>query len=141
MKFPYTKNITSEIMTKKVAGEFASILKAGDIVLLEGNLGAGKTFFIKEVCRYFNFSEASSPTFALVNEYHGDYKIYHFDFYRIKKIDELFDIGIDEYLSDEEAIKFIEWAELFAEAILDYNYSVKITLSSDGQREIEIVEK
>jgi tRNA threonylcarbamoyladenosine biosynthesis protein TsaE len=138
MNFPFTKNITSEKETKQVAKEFASVLRGGDIVLLEGNLGAGKTFFVKEVCGYFNITEASSPTFALVNEYYGDYKIYHFDFYRIKKINELFDIGIDDYLSDEDAIKFIEWAELFPDAVLDYNFLVKITLSQNGEREIVI---
>ena len=139
MNFPYLKNITSETATKVVAKKFASVLKAGDIILLEGNLGAGKTFFVKEVSAYFNVYEASSPTFALVNEYNGDYKIYHFDFYRINKIDELFNIGIDEYLSDEDAIKFIEWAELFPDAILEYNYLVKISLEPNGEREIKII--
>ncbi len=131
-------NIKTEEETNRIARDFASRLKKGDIVLLEGNLGAGKTFFVREVAKYFAIDEVSSPTFAIVNEYYGNVKIYHFDFYRIKKERELYDIGIDEYLSDEEAITFIEWAELFPNAVPEYSYLVKILLLKNGLREITI---
>ncbi len=131
-------NIKTEEETNRIAHDFASRMKKGDIVLLEGNLGAGKTFFVREVAKYFAIDEVSSPTFAIVNEYDGNVKIYHFDFYRIKKERELYDIGIDEYLSDEEAITFIEWAELFPNAVPEYSYIVKILLLKNGLREITI---
>ncbi len=131
-------NIKTEEETNRIARDFASRLKKGDIVLLEGNLGSGKTFFVREVAKYFAIDEVSSPTFAIVNEYDGNVKIYHFDFYRIKKERELYDIGIDEYLSDEEAITFIEWAELFPNAVPEYSYLVKILLLKNGLREITI---
>ncbi len=131
-------NIKTEEETNRIARDFASRMKKGDIVLLEGNLGAGKTFFVREVAKYFAIDEVSSPTFAIVNEYDGNVKIYHFDFYRIKKERELYDIGIDEYLSDEEAITFIEWAELFPNAVPEYSYIVKILLLKNGLREITI---
>ncbi len=131
-------NIKTEEETNRIARDFASRLKKGDIVLLEGNLGSGKTFFVREVAKYFAIDEVSSPTFAIVNEYDGNVKIYHFDFYRIKKERELYDIGIDEYLSDEEAITFIEWAELFPNAVPEYSYIVKILLLKNGLREITI---
>ncbi len=131
-------NIKTEEETNRIARDFASRMKKGDIVLLEGNLGSGKTFFVREVAKYFAIDEVSSPTFAIVNEYDGNVKIYHFDFYRIKKERELYDIGIDEYLSDEEAITFIEWAELFPNAVPEYSYIVKILLLKNGLREITI---
>ncbi len=134
-------NIKTEEATKRIARDFASRLKKGDIVLLEGNLGAGKTFFVKEAVKSFAVDEAASPTFSIVNEYDGNVKIYHFDFYRIKKERELYDIGIDEYLSDEEAITFIEWAELFPNALPEYSYLVKILLLKNGLREITISKK
>ncbi len=132
------KKIKTEDETIRIAREFASKLEKGDVVLLEGNLGAGKTFFVKAAAKEFGIDEVSSPTFAIVNEYIGNMKIYHFDFYRIKREEELYDIGIDEYLSDEEAITFIEWAELFPEAVPEYKYLVKITLLGDGSRELLI---
>ena len=138
MKVQHYKNIETEEETKKVAEEFASNLTKGDVVLLEGNLGAGKTFFVKAAAKEFEVDEVSSPTFAIVNEYTGNVKIYHFDFYRIKREEELYDIGINEYLSDDEAITFIEWAELFPDAVPDFKYRVKITLLEDGKREILI---
>ena len=134
-------NIITEEETKNIARNFAAELQPGDVILLEGNLGAGKTFFVKEAAKYFAIDEVSSPTFAIVNEYEGNVKIYHFDFYRISKERELYDIGIDEYLSDEDAITFIEWADLFPNAVPEYSYLVQIQLLKDGKREITISPK
>ena len=109
MKYPNSLKIFSEDETKNIALEFSKDLKNGDVVILNGDLGTGKTFFVKEVGKLFGINNVSSPTFALVNEYSGRIKIYHFDFYRIEKSDELFDIGFNDYLNDNEAIIFIEW--------------------------------
>ena len=98
--------------TKNIAMQYAATLKAGDIVLLTGDLGAGKTEFTKGVVNYFcRGAQVTSPTFNIVNQYNcGNQVIYHFDFYRINSPDELVAIGIEEYLYSG-AICIIEWPE------------------------------
>jgi len=86
MLLPFAKIIRSEEETIKIAGNFARLLKPGDVVILTGNLGSGKTFFVRYAVKQFGIDSVSSPTFAIVNEYDGSMKIYHFDFYRIKNL-------------------------------------------------------
>ena len=138
MKYPNSLKIFSEAETKNIALEFSKDLKNGDVVILNGNLGTGKTFFVKEVGKLFGTNNVSSPTFALVNEYSGRIKIYHFDFYRIEKSDELFDIGFNDYLNDNESVIFIEWGELFSEILPKKRYEIKITLNEDFSRTFKI---
>ncbi|MDR3610558.1 MAG: tRNA (adenosine(37)-N6)-threonylcarbamoyltransferase complex ATPase subunit type 1 TsaE [Ignavibacteriaceae bacterium] len=125
----------SEKDTENLASEFSSFINPGDLVILNGNLGSGKTFFIKEVLKSFNITGVSSPTFALVNEYYGNVNIYHFDFYRIEKINELYDIGFDEYMKDEETIKFIEWGNLFPSILPNKRIEIEIVLQNDLSRD------
>ena len=108
MDSPYLRISKSEDDTSAIANEFAANLKSGMTVILNGDLGAGKTFFIKKVLQKFNVTNTNSPTFAIVNEYFGDKAFYHFDFYRINKETELHDIGIEDYFTDEQSIVFIE---------------------------------
>ena len=141
MDFPFEKIITTEKETEQIARQFANALSPGDVVLLEGNLGSGKTFFVKALLKNFGISNVNSPTFAIVNEYsNGELKFYHFDFYRINKEYELYDIGIEDYISDENAITFIEWADLFPNAVPKADYKIKIKLSPDGTRKF-LIEK
>jgi tRNA threonylcarbamoyladenosine biosynthesis protein TsaE len=137
MDFPFSVVVQSEIETNSIAGDFSKYLNAGDVVLLNGELGAGKTFFVKSVCSNFGIQNVSSPSFAIVNEYNGTKKIYHFDFYRIKREQELFDIGFREYLSDE-AIVFIEWADLFPEILPHKYWIVNLEFESEVVRKINI---
>jgi tRNA threonylcarbamoyladenosine biosynthesis protein TsaE len=138
MQFPFLKSGLDLAQTKKIASSFAEVLTFGDIILLNGNLGSGKTTFIKFICECFNVSFVSSPSFAIVNEYQSKYKIYHFDFYRVKKAEELYDIGFADYLNDSETIIFIEWADLFPEILPKKVYSVEIEMMSDNSRKIRI---
>lgn len=99
--------------------DFAKTLEPGDIVGLFGDLGSGKTQFVKGICEYFNVKDqVNSPTFVIVNEYCGTMekqneavRINHMDLYRIKNMDELMGIGIESY-ADKDSICIIEWAEL-----------------------------
>jgi tRNA threonylcarbamoyladenosine biosynthesis protein TsaE len=134
--FPSLHKVFSEEDTEKLALEFSSTLKPGQVIILNGNLGTGKTFFIKSVLKSFNISGASSPTFALANEYIGGMKFYHFDFYRIEMIRELYDIGFDEYMNDEEAVKFIEWGNLFLTILPHERIEIEILLKDDFSRDI-----
>lgn len=135
MVFPCIHKVYSEKDTENLASEFSSFINPGDLVILNGNLGSGKTFFIKEVLKSFNITGVSSPTFALVNEYYGNVNIYHFDFYRIEKINELYDIGFDEYMKDEETIKFIEWGNLFPSILPNKRIEIEIVLQNDLSRD------
>lgn len=126
MKFPCERISNSEEDTKQIALEFFCELKAGDVVVLNGALGTGKTFFIKKIAESLGVQNANSPTFAIVNEYDSQPKIYHFDFYRINKVNELHEIGLEDYLTDSEAITFVEWGELFPEVLPSKRYEIKI---------------
>ena len=134
MKYPYSLKIITEAETRNIALEFSKDLQKGDVVVLNGDLGTGKTFFVKEIGKIFGINSVSSPTFALVNEYSGRIKIYHLDFYRIEKLEEIFDIGFNDYINDNEAIMFIEWGELFSEILPHKRFEIKIILNEDFSR-------
>lgn len=138
MKFPQKIITTNESETADLAKKFSEVLKQGDVVSLVGDLGVGKTFFVKRVLSAFGHNNGSSPTFAIVNVYENKFIINHFDFYRIKKIEELYDIGFDDYLNDEEAITFIEWADLYPQILPKHRYEIKIKYVDDNKREFII---
>ena len=130
--------IITEAETRNIALEFSKDLQKGDVVVLNGDLGTGKTFFVKEIGKIFGINSVSSPTFALVNEYSGRIKIYHLDFYRIEKLEEIFDIGFNDYINDNQAIMFIEWGELFSEILPHKRFEVIIKLNEDFSRSFKI---
>ncbi len=138
MNYPFEKIIFSEEETGELAADFAKDISEGDIVVLNGNLGTGKTFFIKQAAKYFNVNNVSSPTFAIVNEYDGLLKIYHFDFYRINSAGELFDIGYYDYLNDKNALIFIEWGNLIPGVIPKERFEINILIGDDLEREFKI---
>ncbi len=138
MKEKETRIINGIDELKLFAKEFSEELQAGDFVALVGNLGAGKTALVKAVCANYGINEVSSPSFAIVNEYYGDFTVYHLDFYRIKNAEELINVGYYEYLNDEEAIKFVEWADLFREVLPPKRIEIKIEYIADTKRRIII---
>ena len=93
------------------------------------------------IAKYFGIVDVTSPTFSIVNTYNERKKINHFDFYRIKKIEELYDIGFEEYLIDNSAITFIEWAEMFEEILPTNIYRITIAYLDNSKREIKIIKK
>lgn len=130
----------SEEDTKQFAKNLAKDLKTGDILVLTGELGSGKTKFTEGILSYFGLeNEISSPTFTVVNEYHkADICIFHFDVYRLEDIDEFYAIGGEEYFN--QGICIIEWGEIL-EPILPKGY-MKITFEKDEaypeQRKLKI---
>lgn len=117
--------------TIKLAYDFAKKLKIGDIVCLNGDLGAGKTAFVSGVASAFGYKGyTSSPTFTLINEYKADIPIYHFDVYRIKYSDEMFDIGIDDYLFGD-GICIIEWPEKIRDILPENTININILKNPD----------
>ena len=129
--YSYISN--SENDTMNLAEKLASRLNTGNIIVLTGDLGSGKTKFVQGFLKHFNLEkEISSPTFTIVNEHYShDIKIFHFDVYRLTDIDEFYAIGGDEYF--ENGICLIEWGELI-EPILPKEY-IKISFSKNEQNE------
>ena len=123
----------SESDTISIASKLASNLTTGDIIVLSGDLGSGKTKFTEGILTYYGLeNEISSPTFTIVNEYSkNNLNIYHFDVYRLSSIDEFYAIGGEEYFSN--GICIIEWGEQIEE-ILPKNY-LKISFSKDNTNE------
>jgi tRNA threonylcarbamoyladenosine biosynthesis protein TsaE len=128
--------------TYALAKEFSKSLKKGDIITLDGDLGAGKTAFTKGLADGLGITQhVQSPTFTIVNEYTGSgISLYHFDVYRIGDIDEMYDIGFDDYLFGD-GICVIEWADKIKEILTSY-YEIKITKDlekGEDYRKINIV--
>ncbi len=123
----------SEKETIELGKKIASNLKKGMIVVLTGDLGSGKTKLTEGILTYFGLQEEiSSPTFTIVNEYNvKDFKIFHFDVYRLSDVDEFFAIGGEEYF--EKGVSIVEWGERIEE-ILPQDY-IKITFSRDLENE------
>lgn len=125
----YSFKSNSSKDTMNFAKKLASKLKNGDIIVLTGELGAGKTKFTEGFLSYFGLQdEISSPTFTIVNEYKkDDINIYHFDVYRLENSDEFYAIGGEEYFSN--GICIIEWGEMIKDTLpKDY---IQITFSKD----------
>ncbi|MBU5427741.1 tRNA (adenosine(37)-N6)-threonylcarbamoyltransferase complex ATPase subunit type 1 TsaE [Tissierella pigra] len=97
--------------TEEFGMKLGNLLKTGDILCLNGDLGAGKTTLTKSIGLGLGVTDyITSPTFALINEYTGRIPVYHFDVYRLENVDELYDLGFDEYFYGN-GISIIEWAE------------------------------
>lgn len=109
----------SEDETINLACKIGSKLKNGDLIVLSGNLGSGKTRFTQGILKNFGLeNDISSPTFTIVNEHHsGSTNIYHFDVYRLQDVDEFYSIGGEEYLHN--GICIIEWGEIIEEVLPD----------------------
>ena len=126
---------------REAAREFVANIGDSTVFALYGKMGAGKTTFIKAVCEELGVEDViTSPTFAIVNEYRSDASgelIYHFDFYRVKKIEEVYDMGFEDYFYSG-ALCFIEWPELCEEVLPEDTVKVTIEESSDGTRVVTI---
>ena len=106
-----------------------------------GSMGAGKTTFIKAICHELGSEDnVTSPSFALINEYSTDNNslIYHFDFYRIKKVDEAFDLGYEDYIYSGNYC-FIEWPEMIEQLLPEGIVEVKITEVESGVRQVNAI--
>ncbi len=125
---------------RAAAKQFVNNMGNGKVFAFYGKMGAGKTTFIKAVCEELGVEDViTSPTFAIVNEYTssttGD-SIYHFDFYRIKKLDEVFDMGYEDYFYGG-GLCFLEWPELIEELLPEDVTKVYISEAPDGSRVVK----
>ena len=129
---------SSPEQTERIGREIAAQLKAPALVLLIGNLGAGKTTLSKGLIAGLGAAapeDVLSPTFSLIHEYEGDPKVYHIDLYRLDRLPELETLGLDD-LWDENAIVLIEWGEKFEAALPGAKHEIRIEHAGDEERAI-----
>ena len=138
------ENLKLEINTHSVeeteqAGQaLAKTLTPGTVVALFGDLGAGKTAFVRGMAKGLNSpSRVTSPTFTIVNEYNGSLELFHFDMYRLASSDELFDIGWEDYLA-RGGVCVVEWSENVSDAFDGTEIKFTIDKLSDTERKITI---
>ncbi len=121
----------SEFETLNIGKKLGELLNKGDIVCLNGDLGTGKTVFVKGIAMALSIDEyITSPTFTIVNEYDSKIPLFHFDVYRISDSDEMFEIGFEEYL-DNKGIVVIEWASIISEILPEE--TINVTISKVGE--------
>lgn len=134
----YTTNSAEE--TKNIAEEFAKILKGGEIFVLSGDLGAGKTTFIQGLAKGLGIkNEITSPTFVLMKQYRGDnLQLVHIDCYRIENPKSLSELGLDEIFEDEQNIAVIEWGERILSLLPDKTMKIEFEYLGEEKRGIKI---
>lgn len=137
----YTITINGIEDYPQAAREFVKLLDKGRIFAFYGKMGSGKTTFIKSICEELGVKDSiNSPTFAIVNEYEdrNQNTIYHFDFYRIKSIEEVYNMGYEEYFYGD-AICFMEWPELIEELLPEEAVKVFVQEMDGGARSVKIM--
>lgn len=127
-------------MTERLGEKLGAVVRSGDVITLDGDLGAGKTAFTRGVARGMNLrSRVTSPTFTIVNEYNDEQgvpRLFHFDTYRLTGSDDFFDAGLDEYFQ-RDGVCIIEWSSVIEDALPPTRIALLISGSGDG-REIVI---
>jgi len=124
--------------TRKSAAALAELLVPGDVVSLAGELGAGKTAFVQGAARALGVEgPVVSPTFVLVREYRGDMPIYHVDVYRLDRLQEVHDLGFEDFL-DPGGVVFVEWGDAVEALLPDSHLRVELTTEEDETRLIRV---
>ena len=131
--------------TEKIAEDFSKRLKAGDIVFLRGNLGSGKTTFVKGLAKGLGVKgRIISPTFVIVREHsiekvtNGIEKLYHLDLYRLSSPEEVKNVLLQDILDDKKSITAIEWPDIGQEIVKEHYWSVNFTNQDENERVIEV---
>ena len=125
--------------TRALGEKLASRLKAGDVVVLEGELGAGKSELARGIARGLGVTETvTSPSFTILNVYEsGRCPLYHFDWYRLESEEELYELGMDEYLGGD-GIAVVEWAERCPEAVPENVLRIRLEVTGGESRRITV---
>ena len=140
MKKAFTTNSPEETM--RLGRKIGKLLKQGDVIALIGNLGAGKTVIAGGLCCGLGVKEdyITSPTYTIINQYDGKIPVYHIDLYRLKNLDELYNLGWDEYIYGH-GVCIIEWADRAAEMLSEEYLMVNIEVTGLDKRKISLQAK
>jgi tRNA threonylcarbamoyladenosine biosynthesis protein TsaE len=135
--------VKNEAETIELAEKLAAELRGGELIVFDGDLGAGKTFFTGALCEALGVDrkKVSSPTFVIMKKYSGKFDIYHWDFYRISSVDELYIADFPEYLKAENSVTIVEWADMFRECWETHRPVIEIKIrfgNGENEREISI---
>lgn len=135
----YTKSVQG---TEETAAQIAKSLKGGEVLLLSGGLGAGKTAFVRGLVRGLDGdeNEVSSPTFALMNQYDGRLTVRHFDLYRLGDAEEVYDLGFDEIFRAGDGVCAVEWHSVAGEDFWQDMNTVSVVLEGEGEMRTITVE-
>jgi tRNA threonylcarbamoyladenosine biosynthesis protein TsaE len=136
------RETNSAAETRALGEELSSSLRPGDVVVLEGELGAGKSELARGIARGLGVRETvTSPSFTILNVYEsGRYPLYHFDWYRLESADELYELGMDEYLGGD-GIAVVEWAERCPEAVPENTIRITLDVTGEESRRIQILRR
>mgnify|MGYP001159890717 CR=1 FL=1 len=134
-------NIKESELVTKIIKPLQKKLKKGTIICLEGEMGSGKTTFVRYLCQQLEIENSTSPTFNLVNIYEGKIKIYHLDLYRLETTKELYSIDIDQYLSQTDGITLIEWPERLKTLYPKNAIKIHFKYDTEFTRKIRIIYK
>jgi tRNA threonylcarbamoyladenosine biosynthesis protein TsaE len=145
MPEPFLSTFTSpgDEHTRKLGREFATRLNLGDLILLRGDLGAGKTTFVQGVAQGLGIeSDVTSPTFVLILEHPGPIPLLHLDAYRLEDLDDaaLMDAGIYDFFARTDAVKFIEWPERISPILPLPRFEILIRHGDESERTLQICE-
>lgn len=129
---------TSTSQTSELGYKLGKLCFPGAVICLNGDLGAGKTTMTKSIAKGLDVQDyVTSPTFTIVNEYEGRYPVYHFDVYRVSDIDEMYDIGYEEYIYSQ-GVCIIEWSNLIEEILPESRIEINISTKTQEERVIQI---
>ncbi len=125
--------------TRSLGEQLAKSLQTGDVVALFGELGSGKTQLVKGICRFFGVREedVSSPTFNIIHEYDGSLPVYHLDLYRLSQLEEVIDLGFEEYVN-RDGICLIEWPEVASGLLPEHALCLRISHIEGDRRLLEM---
>lgn len=139
MNTPFLFVADSLEKTNSFGMELGSFMLAGDMIALSGELGAGKTTFVKALARGLGIptDDVSSPSYTLVNEYYGRIPLYHFDLYRLEGADDVDDLGFDEYM-EGDGLAVVEWADVAPQILPSEYLEIKIMISGEESRDLEL---
>ncbi len=125
--------------TKKLGKEISKLVKPGDLLAFYGELGAGKTCFIQGISEGLEVKDyVTSPSFTIINEYQGKFPIYHFDVFRVSNIEEIIELGYEEYFYGE-GLTVIEWAEKIENLLPKDHLKIEIKFKTNYERKISFI--
>jgi tRNA threonylcarbamoyladenosine biosynthesis protein TsaE len=132
----------SPLQTQQLGKELGSILPAGSLIALVGELGSGKTYLAQGIIRGLGVATSyiTSPSYTLINEYRGRYPVYHFDLYRLENTQQVEELGYEEYFSSH-GVTIIEWADRIRELLPRYHLEIRLKGLAEDTREVTFIPK